>query len=177
MNFVDELLQPSAVARNRVVVKPASYDRCQPACRLAQGTMHAFAQLLLDRSERCSHSLGNADSSDREPPMSSRFTAHVRKAEKVKRLGTPFAACCSPFGRKATEFDQTRFLFVQLQAKLGKAGSECFQARNCLASLRETNHKVVRITDHDDIASTVVLSPPLHPQVEHVVQEHVRQQW
>ena len=177
VNFVGELLQPTFVARNRVVIEPSAHDRCQPACRVAQWTMHAFVQLSLNCNERHSHAFGNAVSSDREPPMSSRLVAHVREAEKVKRLGTPFASSLSLLGRIAAELDQTSFLLVQLQAEFGKACSEHFQAGRCLLATLETHHKVIRVADDDDVAPGVVFTPPLDPQVEHVVQEHICQEW
>ncbi len=175
VNFVSELLQPTAVARNRMVIEPSPHDRCQPASRFAQGTMHAFVQRSLNGNERRSHALGNAVSSDREPSMSSRLVAHVRKAEKVKRLGTPLSSSLSLLGRKAAELDQTSFLLVQLQAEFGKACSEHFQACRCLLAMLEAHHKVIRIADDDDVAPCVVFTPPLNPQVEHVVQEHICQ--
>ena len=141
VDFVGELLQPTFVARNCVVIEPSPHDRCQPACRFTQGTMHAFAQLALNRNERHSHAFGNAVSSDREPTMSSRLVAHVREAEKVKRLGTSVASSLSLLGRIAAELDQTSFLLVQLQAEFGKACSEHFQACRCLLATFEAHHK------------------------------------
>ena len=79
--------------------------------------MHAFVQLSLDCIERRSHTLGNAESSDHKPSMNSRLGAHVREAEKVKRLGAPVSSSLSLLVRKAAELDQTSFLFVQLQAE------------------------------------------------------------
>src|SRR5690606_35535121 len=40
----------------------------------------------------------------------------------------------------------------------------------------KANHEVVRVTNDDDIAPAAVLPPPFDPQVEDVMQEHVRQQ-
>ena len=108
--------------------------------------------------------------------MSSRLVAHVRKAEKVKRLGTPVASSLSLLGRVAAELDQTSFLLVQLQAEFGEARSEHFQACRRLLAMLKAHHKVIRIADDDDVAPCVISTPPLDPQVEHVVQEHVGQE-
>ena len=152
-----------------MVIEPSPHDRSQPACRFAQGTMHAFVELALNCDERRSHAFGNAVSSDRETSISSRLIAHVRKAEKVKRLGTPVSSSLSLLVRKAAELEQTSFLFVQLQAEFGEACSEHFQACHCLLAMLKTHHKVIRVADDDDVAPCVVCTPPLDPQVEHVV--------
>ena len=125
--------------------------------------MHALVQRSLNRIERGSHAFGNAVSSDREPSMSSRLIAHVRKAEKIKRLGTPVASSLSLLGRIAAELDQTSFLLVQLQAEFGEACSEHFQACRCLLAMLKAHHKVIRIADDDDVAPGVVVTPPLDP--------------
>jgi hypothetical protein len=138
--------------------------------------MHPLAKLLLDGSERRSHPLGDGDPSDREPPVTPRLCALVREAEEVKRFRATFATHCATFDRVATELDQPRLVLVQLQAELGAPQPEFFQARYRFASMFKANHEVVRIADDDDVAPAAVLPPPLHPQVQDVVQEHVRQQ-
>ncbi len=95
--------------------------------------------------------------------MSSRLVAHVRKAEKIKRLGTPVASSLSLLSRIAAELDQTSFLLVQLQAEFGEACSEHFQACRCLLAMLKAHHKVIRIADDDDVAPGVVVTPPLDP--------------
>ena len=73
-----------------------------------------------------------------------------------------------------SEFDQTGFLRMQLQPKLGKPFPECLQTRLCLVLVLEPHHKVIRIPHHDDLSTAAILPPPLNPQVEHVMQEYVR---
>ena len=73
------------------------------------------------------------------------------------------------------KFDQSSLVLVQLQAKPGKPCVECFQTRGRLVVVFEANHKVICVTHYHDIAATA-LTPPLNPQIEDVVQIHVRQQ-
>jgi hypothetical protein len=41
----------------------------------------------------------------------------------------------------------------------------------------EPHHKVIRVPHHNHISTAAIFPPPFNPQVEHVVQEHVRQKW
>ena len=64
--------------------------------------------------------------------MSPCLGTHVCEAKKVERLRTTFATSFSGVDRIATELDQTRFLWMELQTELGKALVEFFQTRLCL---------------------------------------------
>jgi len=68
--------------------------------------MHPLAKLLLDCSKRRPHPLGDRGPLDREPPVTPRFPALMREAEKVKRFRATFAAILPTFGRKAAELDE-----------------------------------------------------------------------
>ena len=57
----------------------------------------------------------------------------VCETQEIKSFWPALAASFTPFARITTELDQTRFSFVQLQAKLGEPRAESFQARFCLA--------------------------------------------
>ena len=77
---------------------------------------------------------------DREPTLRSSLATPMGETKKVKRVGTTFATLCTTLSRIATELDQARLAFVQLQAKLCKALPECFQTRRCLGMTLEANH-------------------------------------
>ena len=51
----------------------------------------------------------------------------MRETEKIKSFWATITASLSVFDRITTEFDQTRFTVVELQAKLGETSSECVQ--------------------------------------------------
>jgi hypothetical protein len=107
---------------------------------------------------------------DREPAVLARLGTLVGEAKKVKRFRRGLAASFTTFDRIAAELDQTRFPFVQLQTELGKPRVEFFQTRRRLAVVFETDHEVIRITYHHDITAAAIISPPLDPQVKHIVQ-------
>ncbi len=172
-HLVDELVQPAAVARNGMIVQPSPHDARQPAARFAQGSCIRLRSFSLIACERRTHAFRHREWRW-EPSRPRRVRTLVREAEKVERLGPPLAASFSSFDRIAAELDQTRFPFVQLQAELGETYLKCVQARRRLAVVLETDHEVIRITYHNHIATAAVFPPPLDPQVEHVVQVHVR---
>lgn len=45
-----------------------------------------------------------------------------------------------------------------------------------LVLVRESHDKIIRVADDDHIAGRVTLSPLIHPQVQNIVQVHIRQQ-
>ncbi len=73
----------------------------------------------LDGHQRRTHAFGDGVTWNLEPTMRSGLRAEMREAEKIKRFWATIAAWLPVFDRIATEFDQSRFTFVELQAKLG----------------------------------------------------------
>ena len=138
--------------------------------------MQTFPQLLFDLLERRTHTFGYRMTMDREPAVLLRLGTLVRETQKVESLGPALAMPLSPFDGVLPKFDQSSLGLVQLQAKHGKPCVEFFQTRGRLVVVFEANHKVVCVTHYHDIAATA-LTPPLNPQVENVVQIHVRKEW
>ena len=171
--LVNETTQAVTVARNGVIVQPALHNTPHPATRFADRTMHTFPQLLFDLLKGRTHAFGNRVTMDREPAVLLRLSTLVSEAQKVESLWSDLAMPLAPFDGVLPKFNQSSLLLVQLQAKLGKPCVECFQTRGRLAVVFEANHKVICITHHNNIAATA-LSPPLNPQVEDVMQVHVR---
>ncbi len=68
------------------------------------------------------------------------------------------------------------FSFVQLQAELGEALPGVLPDTPLPRSrCSKADHEVIRIAHDDHIAAAAVVPPPLDPQVEDIMQEHVRQ--
>jgi hypothetical protein len=126
--------------------------------------MHPQAELLPDGSQRSPHPLGNRDTLDRKPPVTSRLLALVREAEKVKRLRATFAAVPPTFFRKAAELDEPRFGVVELQAELGEPRPQFGETRFRFVAVFEADHEIVRVADDHHVAPAAVLPPPLDPQ-------------
>ena len=123
--LVNETTNPVAVAWDGVIVQPALDNTTQPASRFTYGTVHSLSQFFFDRLQSRTHTLRNTVAIDRKPAMCSSLAAPMGEAKKIKRGGSTFAALLARlFNRIATELDQTRLAFVQLQTKLGKASIE-----------------------------------------------------
>jgi len=157
------------VARDGVIIQPALHNTPQPTGRFAKWPVHSLTQFSFDRLECGTHAFGHRMSMDREPTLLASLGTLVREAKKVESFRPTLAASFTPFACIATEFDQTRFPFVQLQAKLDKPRAEFFQTRRCLVMMLEADHKVIRITYDHHIAAAAVFPPPLDPQVKHIV--------
>ena len=96
------------------------------------------------------------------------------KPRKSNVSGLAFTAFGSPFLCVAPELDQPRLLRVQLQAELGKPFPQLGQTASGVGFLAEPDHKVVGVAHDDDLALGVAFPPFVDPEVQHVVQEHVR---
>jgi hypothetical protein len=98
----------------------------------------------------------------------------MREPKEVERIRAALTALLPTVDRMATEFDQTRLLVVEVQAKLSEASSELVQAGRCFVVVLETDHKIIGKTHNHDIAATMSFTPPFDPQIEDIVQVHIR---
>jgi hypothetical protein len=85
--------------------------------------------------------------------------AGMREAEEIERLWLPQATPLPSFGRIRTEFEQSRFVGVQLQMELreslGESRPESFGIRLDF----EPRHDVVREAHDNDVALRVLPTP------------------
>ncbi len=100
----------------------------------------------------------------------------MREAQEGERLWLAQTTLGSAFGREAAELDQAGFLWMQFQAELGEAPPEFLEAAFGIGAVLEPHDEIIRVPNDDDIALCVVLSPVLSPEVEHVVEEYIRQE-
>ena len=156
-----------------MVIQPTLDNASKPAARFAKRSMHASAQLDFNSLPRRTHAFRNAVSMNSEPTLGPSLATHVCESKKVERFRAAFTALGSTIHRIATELDQTRLSFVELQAELGKASMEFLQTGRCFRMALETDHKVIRITHSNHITAAVFLPPPFDPQVKHIVKVHV----
>ena len=159
-HFVCETAKATAVAGHGVVVQPALYDTPQPAARFAKRAVPAFPQGRFDRLQRGPNAFGHREPMDREPAVRSRPATLVCEAQEAERLRPARATSRASFDGVPTELDQTCFPLVQFQTELGEPRAECLHTRHRLIMVLETDHEVIRIADHDDGTTAVVLPPP-----------------
>src|SRR5687767_10719548 len=123
--------------------------------------------------ERRPEAFAGAVPMDREPAVGSSFGRHMGEAKELERLRPALASCFSILSRKAAKFDQASFLGVELQSVFGEPLAEFRQAVLRLVEVLKPHHKVIRVPHDNHISTAAILPPPLNPQVEHVMQEHV----
>src|SRR5579863_1059205 len=100
-----------------------------------------------------------------------------RETQKINRLWAPAATLARPLLRIATEFDEFGLLRFQGQAKLPQSFAQrILDAKRILAILK-AQHKVVDVSHQIGLASQPRLDHSFEPQIEHVVEIHVTQQY
>src|SRR5271168_4748620 len=105
------------VARYRVVLVVTLHHPFQPRSDDHYGLMHHPAQLLLNHSELCPHPLRRRMPPDHKTACRVRAT-EVREPEERECFRFPLSSLPSTGPSKAPEFDQSRFLRMDLQSEL-----------------------------------------------------------
>jgi hypothetical protein len=99
------------------------------------------------------------------------------EAQEREGLRLAIPALPSLLGGDPPEFDQSRLLGVQGQAEFLEAFPQFSEEPFGLAAVLEPHDEIVGVP-HDDHVACGGLGPPLlNPQVEDVMQEHIRQEW
>jgi hypothetical protein len=171
-----ELFKAVKVVRDTVVSLPTPNHACQPATRLAWGIMAAALKLFLDRCQRPTHSRSHRDPLESESLGSACLPAYVRETQEIKRLTLTSAFPFASSRATATKLDQACLRGMKIEAELVESLTERRQASSCVCLMLETDHEVVRVSEDDTIACRMTLSPLVDPQIENVVQKHIRQQ-
>lgn len=162
-NLLPETVYPPHVERHGMIVQPALDNMSQPTSRFTERTVRPLTQVLADLMERRPQALADAVAMDGEPAVCPRLGDHMGEAKKVERLRSALAPPCSSLGRVPAELNQTGFLGVEFQTKLGEAFLECFQTRLRLATVLKSHHKVIRVPHHNYISTAAILPPPFNP--------------
>src|SRR5271155_2097438 len=165
-----------AVHRDAVVTHVTENHRTQVLANLGDGVVQACFKFGFHRLEL------------RLPPFAHRLTQHrkaalaclpatVREAKEVKASGcAPIPAILSVAPRTASKLDQPRLLGVQFQPEAREPFTQLRKEPLGLDSMLEPNDEVIRKTYHDDITASLLLSPSLGPQVEHIMKVDIGQQ-
>ena len=158
-----------AVHRDAVVTDVAENDRAQIFANHGDGVVHARFKLGFHRLELRLPPFAHRLAQHRKAPPS-RLPATVREAQEVEAIRcAPITAFLSVQARKATELDESRLLGVQFQPEVREPLAQLSEEPFRLDSMLEPNDKIIRKTYHDDITASLLLSPSLDPQVEHIV--------
>src|SRR6202795_449529 len=168
--------QRRLVHGHSVVSDVSTHNRPKPLALFGDGRVHAPLKLGFYFGQVRLQPFSDRLPQPREPSIALLFHADVRKSEKVERLRLPFSTPLPLVDRIRTELEKSRFLRVQFQMELLHSLREF---RSELIGIRlavKSNHDVVCITHHDNVAVRPLLTPRLDPQVEHVMKIYVGQQ-
>src|SRR5262245_19896818 len=86
------------------------------------------------------------------------------------------AASASFNGRETAALDQSRFVGVKGKSDVRQAVRQCLQKLRGVLVILEPKNEIVRIPHDNYVAGGVLLSPQVRPQVENIVEIHVRKE-
>ena len=87
----------------------------------------------------------------------------MREAQECKGLRLPFTTLLPISGGKPPKLDQSRFLRMEFQSKLGQSFPKCFQESLGFRSVFETYHQIIGVTDDNHVSRSHFLAPGLDP--------------
>src|SRR6476661_895761 len=137
--------------------------------------MPSTLQLVIDLLQLGPHPFRLGLAPNPEPPLPPGRT-DVRETQEGERLRLAQPPRPTTFGRVASEFDQPRLVRVQLQTELGEPVAKRGKEPVGVVTMLKPDGEIVRETHDNDVAARLVVSPPIDPQVEDVVQIHVGEQ-
>jgi hypothetical protein len=147
-----------------MVLVVASDHLPKPCTNLPDTIMLPAEKLDLDGLELRNHSLFRRNPPDGEGVGLVPSPAVVGEAQEREGLRFPFASLFPFVDRIAPELDQSGLFRVEFQAELRQPFLELFEEPHCFGSMLEAHHKIVGITNDDDIAP-LLLSCARHPPI------------
>jgi len=167
--------QAVEVPRYRRIVEVALHDRPQPLSRARGRIVPTLPKLRLEFLPLLPQSPTDRRALHGKvpPPV---LPADMREAQKVERLRLAFSASFPAEFGVPPELDPARFVRMQFQSKLPQPFPEVLQATVGFRLRLESQDGIIGLAPDDHIPSGVLLSPPLHPAVENVMQIDIRPQ-
>ena len=174
-DMVPKRTQACDVGWHRVVGEVTAHHLAQPLTLLRDRFMHASPQFFLDGSQLGPHPVPARLPLKLEEAPSGAAT-DVSETKKVERLrftkATPRSIRC----RKAAELDQASLVRMQRECELLHPLLQVGAKALGVSLVLKASDNIVGVAYEDDVTVSVVLTPPLRPQVEDVMEVDVRQQ-
>ena len=174
-NFLSELLQRVGVVRYAVIPIVAQNHRLEPSTLYRDGEMPSPPKLALDLSQLGAKALRHGTPFHLKASRSG-LPTEVREAQKGKAFRFAQTALAPPLLSEATELTQDGFLWIQLQAKLGKPLPQSRLKLLGFMTLLKAHHDIVNVADQADIALCMTSTPLVSPEIKHIIQIDVRRQ-
>lgn len=137
--------------------------------------MHVLSQPDLDLMKFCSHAIPSGLALKLEAP-SSRVSANEDEPQELEGFRPAEPAPTPSFIRVTPELDQPRLLPVQFKSEVLEPHSHGVPEQPRIDLLLEAQDDIIGIADDDHLASRLGTTPAVGPEVEDVMQEHVRQE-
>ena len=176
-HFPPELHEACPVSGYAKVAAVPAHHGLQVFALFGDGPVHALSHFQLERLKFPPHTLGTGQPCDLELALFA-YPAAMRETQEVKGLWLVFSFSPAAYVASgvAPELDQPRLVWVQREAKgfesLGYLSLERLRVTNVL----EACNPVIGVSDDNDFAPGVALSPLPCPQVKRVVQVDVGQE-
>lgn len=101
----------------------------------------------------------------------------VGEPKEIEGIRFTLTAFLPSLARIATELEEARLFGMQLEVKATEPSLELCLEPHGFVTVLKSHDKVVGPAHDDHITLPLLSSPLLNPQVEHVMQVHIRQQW
>jgi hypothetical protein len=155
--------QLGRVPGNSVVLVITQHDLPEPRTDFGYAIVHPALKLNLDGFEFRNHSLLRSDPPYGEGSALVALPTVVGKAQEGEGLWFSLSPLLPVASGEPPELDQSSLLCIEFQAELGQTFPKCFQESLRVGSAFEAHHKIVGITNNNDIAVCHFLAPGLYP--------------
>ncbi len=160
-----------------MVLVVAQHSLAKPCTDVGRAMMLPALKLGLKGFELRDHSLLRRDPPDDERSVALALPTEVSETQEREGLWFSLSAPFPVASGEPPELDQSCLVRVQFQTELGQAFPKLSPEPLGFRPVLEAHHKIIRVADDNYIALRDFLAPSLHPEVEHVVQVDVSEQW
>ena len=100
----------------------------------------------------------------------------MREAKEVEGLRFPFPSAFAIRFGIPPELDSARLVRVKIQSELPQSFSHTLAKTICIRFPLEPENDVIRIADHDHLASRMFSAPDIRPEIEHIMKIDIRKE-
>src|SRR5882757_2832312 len=137
--------------------------------------MPATLELVPHLRQLRPHPFLDRDTPDPEPPAP-RPRTDVREPQEVERLRLTQTPTPTIDGGPPPELDQPRLVRMQLQPELRQPLAQLIAEPPRILLMLKPDGDVISEPHDDHVTDRPMIPPPVGPQVEHIMEVHVREQ-
>jgi len=159
-----------------MVVEVALYYPAEPSPKLWDRQVTPSHQSLFDRLQLGPKSLGHCLPSNDEASTLPLAPTDMGESEEVEGFRLAILSPSVVFDSEPAKLNQPSLVGMQSQPELLHASMKLAKESLGIVAVLESHDEVVCVSDNDDIARSISNPPLLYPQVENVVEVHIRKQ-